>query len=290
MPFDEKPLRSVLYMPGNNRRAVEKARGLDVDAVILDLEDGIPTGEKAAARAAVADELAKGGFGHRLVAVRVNGLNSDWVRDDISALAGLPVDAILFPKIDGGADIDRAKRWMDQAGCPAKLAVWAMMESPAAILHAEEIAFSDPKLQCLIVGINDLAKDLHARQTPGRHALLTSLSIVVLAARAAGLQVVDGVFSDLGDPEGFEAECGQGLEMGFDGKTVVHPNQVEAANRIFGPSDEELAAARRIIEGFEAVRREGKGVAVVDGKMVEELHVQAAERLLRLAAIIGERQ
>lgn len=290
IPQDDRPLRSILYMPGSNRSAIKKSQGLDIDAVIIDLEDAIPFDQKETTRSVLTEEIQQGEFGWRRVVVRTNGLDTPWVEDDLTAIGGLPLDAVLFPKINSADDVHAAVEAMATAGLAPSLDIWAMMETPSAVLKAAEIAASTPRLRCLVVGINDLAKDLHAAQTIGRLPLLTSLSMIVLAGRSAGLSLVDGVFSDLDNEAAFEGACQQGREFGFDGKTLIHPKQIETANRIFSPSEREIEKARRLIEAFEAAQAEGKGVAVLDGGMIEGLHAEEARRLLTLAAAIAERR
>ena len=289
MSQNDRPLRSVLYMPGSNRSAIKRSQGLDVDAMIIDLEDAIAFDQKETARPVLVEEIQQGEFGWRQVVVRVNGLDTPWIEDDLTAIGGLALDAVLFPKINSAADVHAAIKAMDTAGLAPSVDIWAMMETPSAILNAAEIATSMPRLRCLVVGINDLAKDLHVAQTLGRLPLLTSLSMVVLAGRSAGLSLVDGVFTDLDNEAAFEGACQQGREFGFDGKTLIHPNQIETANRVFSPSEQETEKARRLIEAFEAAQAEGKGVTVLDGKMIEALHAQEARRLLALSAAIADR-
>ena len=289
MSQNERPLRSVLYMPGSNRSAIKKSQGLDIDAVIIDLEDAIAFDQKETTRSVLVEEIQQGEFGWCQIVVRVNGLNTPWFEDDLAAIGQLPLDAVLFPKINSATDVHAVVEAMVTAGLAPSLDIWAMMETPFAVLNAAEIATSTPRLRCLVVGINDLAKDLHAAQTIGRLPLLTSLSMIVLAGRSAGLSLVDGVFTDLDNEAAFEGACQQGRDFGFDGKTLIHPKQIETANRVFSPSEQEIARARRLIAAFEAAQAEGKGVAVFDGRMIETLHAEEAQRLLTLAAVIAER-
>jgi len=282
----DRPLRSVLYMPGSNRAAIRKARKLDVDAIIVDLEDAIAVNQKEAARAALVEELGEGGFGWRQVIVRVNGLGTPWGKHDLRAIRELSLDAVLFPKINKAADIVAAAEAMSAAGLDPAQKIWAMMETPLAVLNAAAIASSIPRLKCFVIGINDLAKDLHAIQTVGRLPLLTALSLIVLAGRAAGLALVDGVFVDLENEAAFRGACEQGRELGFDGKTLVHPKQITVANEVFSPSRAEIDKAKRLIAAFEAAQAKGKGVAVLDGKMIEGLHAEEAKGLLARAAWI----
>jgi len=286
MPATTRPRRSVLYMPGANARALEKARDLAADALILDLEDAVAPDAKALARRQVADAVKAGGYGKREIVVRVNGLDTPWGRDDIAAIAPLGADALLLPKVESAAMVDEFETLMSKAGAPAATAIWCMMETPKGILHAEEIAASSPRVACLVLGTSDLAKDLTARHTAMRLPMLTSLSICLLAARAYGLAVLDGVHLDLADDAGFEAACRQGVELGFDGKTLIHPKTLEPANRIFGPTVEEVAWSRKIIAAFAAAEAEGKGVVLVEGKLIENLHVANAKRVVALAEAI----
>ncbi|MFQ5533662.1 MAG: HpcH/HpaI aldolase/citrate lyase family protein [Sphingomonadales bacterium] len=283
-----RPRRSVLYMPGSNARALEKAKSLAADALILDLEDAVAPDAKAAARAQVRDAARAGGYGSREVIIRTNGLDTMWGGDDLVAAATSGADAVLLPKVESANTVRTALSILDGAGAPEDLAIWCMMETPLGILHAEEVASASPRLGCLVLGTSDLTKDLNARHTAQRLPLLSSLSTCVLAARAFGLAVVDGVYLDLADEAGFEAACRQGLELGFDGKTLIHPRQIEAANRAFGPDQAQVNWARRIIDAFEDAEAEGKAVVVVDGKLVENLHVADAKRLIALHDAIAE--
>ena len=284
------PRRSVLYMPGSNARAIEKARTLPADCVILDLEDAVAPDAKAAARAQVAAALAAGGFGTREVVVRINPLASAWGRDDLAAVATAGPHAVLAPKVespDGIAEIELA---LESARAPAALAVWAMIETPLAILRVEAVAAAAARelgrLRCFVLGTNDLAKETRARLVPGRAPMLGWLSTAVAAARAYGLDVLDGVFNDIADDEGFRAECAQGRDFGFDGKTLIHPSQIEAANEIFAPSADEVASARQIIAAFARPENAGLGVVSLDGRMVERLHADMAARTVALADAI----
>ena len=281
-----RPRRSVLYMPGSNPRALQKARTLACDGVILDLEDSVAPGAKADARAQVLAALAEGGYGGRELIVRANGLETPWGRDDLVAIAQSGAHAALLPKVESADAVRRAEAVLDAAGAPPDLAIWCMMETPLGILHAEEIAFASPRVACLVLGTSDLAKDLHAAHTAMRLPFLTSLSMCLLAARAAGIAVLDGVHLDLGDDAGFAAACAQGRELGFDGKTLIHPKQLAAANDAFAPSEADVAWARRIIAAHAAAEAEGKGVVLVDGRLIENLHVASAHRSVALADAI----
>ena len=284
-----RPRRSVLYMPGSNARALDKARSLPADALILDLEDAVSPDSKDVARAQIGDALKAGGYGFRELIVRTNGLETPWGVDDLKALAPLGPDAILLPKVEDPATILKAEALLNEVGAPAKTTIWAMMETPLGILRAAEIAAASKRLTCFVMGTSDLTKDLHARHTPMRLPMLTSLSITMLAARAYGLTILDGVYLDLKDEEGYRASCLQGVELGFDGKTLIHPNQVEGANEVFAPSEAEIAWSRKIIEAFAAAEAEGKGVVLVDGKLIENLHVENAKRICALADAIAAR-
>ena len=283
-----RPRRSVLYMPGANTRALEKARTLPADALIFDLEDAVAPDAKAAARANVVAAAQSKAYGKREIVIRCNGLATEWGRADVAAIATSGADAILVPKLESAADVTNIVALLDAWGAPAAMAVWGMMETPRGILRAEEIAGASPRLACLIMGTNDLVKDLRAQHTPVRLPMVVPLGFTMLAARAHGLAILDGVYNDIQDIEGFKASCRQGLEFGFDGKTLIHPTQVEPCNEIFAPSAAELATAEKIVAGFEKARAEGKGVVTVDGRMIENLHVEQAQRQLALAAAIRE--
>ncbi len=282
-----RPRRSALYVPGSNARALEKARSLAADVLILDLEDAVAPSAKDEARRLVVAAIAQGGYGHREVAVRANGLGAPWGAADLAALARAGADAVLLPKVEQAAEVLAARSALDEAGGPADLPLWCMVETPRGVLGAPAIAGASPRVACLVAGTNDLVKDLRARHTPGRAEVLTSLSLVLLAARAHGLAALDGVHLDLADDAGFEAACRQGRDLGFDGKTLVHPRTIDAANRIFSPDEREVEEARRIIAAHAAAEASGKGVAVVDGRLVEALHVANARRVIALAEAIS---
>lgn len=288
MTVTVRPRRSVLYMPGANTRALEKARTLPADALIFDLEDAVAPDAKAAARANVVAAAQSKSYGKREIVIRCNGLATEWGRADVAAIATSGADAILVPKLESAADVTNIVALLDASGAPASMAVWGMMETPRGILRAEEIAGASPRLACLIMGTNDLVKDLRAQHTPVRLPMVVPLGFTMLAARAHGLAILDGVYNDIQDIEGFKASCRQGLEFGFDGKTLIHPTQVEPCNEIFAPSAAELTMAEKIVAGFEKARAEGKGVVTVDGRMIENLHVEQAQRQLALAAAIRE--
>jgi citrate lyase subunit beta/citryl-CoA lyase len=274
-------------MPGSNARALEKARTLAADALILDLEDAVAPEAKDAARGAVAAALATGGFGRREVIVRINQLESPWGVDDIMSLTLTPPNAVLLPKVENPHEIEKLDLLMDRFGVTDRTMIWCMLETPKGVLNARAIAAATPRLQCLVMGTSDLAKDLRAPPDPGRMGLITSLGLCLLAARAAGADILDGVHLDLDDDAGFEAACRQGVELGFDGKTLIHPKQIEACNRIFQPAVAEIERAKRIIAAFSEARAKGLGVAVLDGRLIEHLHVESARRTVALAEAIA---
>jgi citrate lyase beta subunit len=274
-----RPRRSALYMPASNPRAIEKARALPCDAVILDLEDAVAPDAKEAARGAVLAALADGGFGRREVTVRVNGFGTPWMAEDFAAVSAAKPDAIVVPKVDGA---DQAAEAVRRAG---GVPVWAMIESPRAVLDADKIAAVDG-VTALLAGMADFAKDIGARPGVDRIELLYALQRMLIAARAAGIVALDGVHADIADLDGLDIACRQGAAMGFDGKTLVHPNQIEPANRAFSPDPAAIEAARGLIAAHEAARAERKGVTTYQGRMVEVLHVEAAQRLLAFAAAI----
>jgi citrate lyase subunit beta/citryl-CoA lyase len=281
-----RPRRSVLYMPGANERALEKAAGLPADALILDLEDAVAPDAKAEARERVCEAASSGRYGAREVAIRVNSAGTPWHNDDLRAAAGAGPAAVVVPKVDSPATVHAVEKALDAGGAPATTAIWAMLETPVALLRAKEICSASERLTVLVMGTNDLAKELRAEQVPGRQPLLTGLGLALVAARATGKVILDGVYNDIKDAEGFEGECVQGRQMGFDGKTLIHPSQLEPCNRIFAPAPEDVERSQRIIEAFEQAEAEGRGVATVDGRMIENLHVEQARRTLALAAAI----
>ncbi len=279
MPPLARPLRSVLYIPGSKPRALDKARGLPADAIIFDLEDAVIPEEKITARATLAEALAQGGYGTRMKIVRINGLDTEWGADDAKAAAAMGADAILLPKVNSPADLDAL------AAITGDAPLWAMMESPLGMLNAAQIA-AHPKLEGMVMGTNDLAKELQSRSRADRLPMMTGLGLCVLAGKAHGVALIDGVYNAFKDDEGHRVECDQGRDMGFDGKTVIHPAQLKVANAAFSPSDEEVDLARRQIAAFEECEATGQGVAVVDGKIVENLHVATArETLAKMDAI-----
>ena len=285
-----RPRRSVLYMPGANTRALEKARTLPADALIFDLEDAVAPEAKEAARTNVVLAAESKAYGKREIAIRCNGLGTPWGEADIEAIAKSGADAILVPKVESATQVTHVVSLLDTAGAPTDMAVWAMMETPKGVLRAEEIAGAHPRLGLFVMGPNDLVKDMRARHTPMRLPMITALGIGMLAARAHGLAILDGVYNDIQDAAGFRAVCQQGLEMGFDGKTLIHPSQVEPCNEVFAPSAAEIEMAGKIVAAFKAAQAEGKGVVTVDGRMIENLHVEQAERALALASAIKELQ
>ncbi len=281
-------LRSVLYMPGANARALDKAREIPADGLILDLEDAVAPTAKAQAREQACAAAASDGYGERIVAVRVNAIDTEWHRDDVHAVAAAGPDAIVVPKVDRADDVHGVEALLRQSGAPEHTRIWAMLETPAAVLGAAAIAGASDRLEVLVMGTNDLAAELRADPgtvagEPARGPLLTALSACVLAARAAGRTILDGVYNDVRDLDGLVAECRQGRAYGFDGKTLIHPAQVEPCNLAFSPSEEELTHARRVVAAFEEAQRADAGVATVDGRMIENLHVATARRVLALA-------
>lgn len=281
-----RPRRSVLYMPGSNARALEKGRALPADGLILDLEDAVAPDAKEAARGQIRDAVKAGGYGQRELIVRTNGLTTPWGRDDVAAAATFGADAILLPKVESADTVRQAEAIMDANGAPKSLSIWCMMETPLGMLHAEEIAFASPRVGGFVMGTSDLAKDLNAAHTRERLPMITSLGLCLLAARAAGIAILDGVHLDLNDDEGFAYSCKQGRELGFDGKTLIHPKTIDAANAAFAPSESEVAWARKIIAAHADAEKEGKGIVLVDGKLIENLHVVGAKRLVALAEAI----
>lgn len=282
-----RPRRSVLYMPGSNPRALEKAKTLPADGLIFDLEDAVTPDAKAEARDQVCAALKAGGYGRRETIVRVNGLATPWGHADLVAAATSGADAVLIPKVDSADGVRQALAVLDEAGGPEDLPLWAMMETAHGMLRAEEIARASPRLTCFVMGTSDLAKELHAAHTILRLPMITALGLCLLAGRACGLTLLDGVYLDLSDDDGCAASCRQGLELGFDGKTLIHPKQIAPANDAFAPSDADIAQARKIIAAHEQAAAEGKGVVLVDGRLIENLHVEDAKRQVQLAEAIA---
>jgi citrate lyase subunit beta/citryl-CoA lyase len=281
-----RPRRSVLYMPAANERALEKAKTIPADALILDLEDAVAPDAKEAARANAAAAAASGDYGHREVTIRCNGLDTPWGADDVAAAATSGASAVVIPKVNSAAYLDEVERRLETAGAPAELTIWAMVETPTAILDIRPIAGHD-RVNVLVMGTNDLAKELRCSMVADRAPLLPHLATALLGVREAGKVILDGVYNDVRDPEGFLIEAEQGQALGFDGKTLVHPSQVEPANAVWAPTDDEVDFSRRVIEAFEAAAAEGRGVITVDGRMIENLHVDNARRVLAVADAIA---
>jgi len=277
-----RPRRSVLYMPGANERALEKAQTIPADALILDLEDAVAPDAKPGARDRVCAAAASGLYGGREIAIRANGIGTPWHDDDLRAIAAAGPAAVVVPKINSAAEVHQIAEALEAGGAPDHTMIWAMLETPIAMLHAEEICSSSERLAVLVMGTNDLAKELHATHVPGRAPLLSGLGLCLLAARAAGKVILDGVYNDIKDEAGFAAECRQGREMGFDGKTLIHPSQVDPCNAAFAPADDEVERAGRIIAAFTEAEADGRGVVTVDGRMIENLHVEEARRVLAI--------
>jgi citrate lyase subunit beta / citryl-CoA lyase len=288
-----RPRRSVLYMPGSNARAIEKARTLPADAVILDLEDSVAPDGKAAARAQVAEAIIAGGFGAREVVIRINGLDTEWWIEDLNAAAKAKPDAVLVPKVSSAQNLEDVADRLVDISADHKIRIWAMMETPLAMLNAREIAAAakdvETRLAAFVMGTNDLAKETRARITPGRAPMLPWLMSCVAAARAFGVDILDGVYNDLGNAEGFAQECTQARDMGFDGKTLIHPNQIGPCNAAFSPSADDVAQAKKIIAAFDLPENEHKGVVQLDGRMVERLHADMARRTVAIAEAIAAR-
>jgi citrate lyase subunit beta/citryl-CoA lyase len=280
MSEEFRPRRSVLYMPASNERALEKARTIACDGLILDLEDAVAPDAKPAARDAACAAAASGEYGAREVAIRVNGVGTDWHAADLVAAAAAGPDAVVVPKVITPDEVRGLATALDWAGAPEHTALWAMIETPEAIFNVRDIAAASDRLTVLVMGTNDLAKELYAEHVPGRHPLLTGLGLALLAARATGTAILDGVYNDVQDTDGFLAECRQGREMGFDGKTLIHPGQVDGANAAYAPSEQQVEDARGIVAAWEDGR--GSGVVTYRGRMVELLHVESARRTLAI--------
>ncbi len=281
-----RPLRSVLYMPGSNAKALQKARSLPADALILDLEDAVSPDAKEQARKQVLEALAEGGYEKRDVVVRINALASRWGRDDLQAIARTRLDAVLIPKVETPADVLQVISLLDEAGAGDDLPVWAMIETPLGVLNIQQIAAAHQRLRVLVMGTNDLSKELRIPQTADRAGFITAFGLCLMAARAYGLEIIDGVYIHLNDDLGLRAACEQGKALGFDGKTLIHPKQLATANSVFSPDEKELAQAQAIIDAWKEAQALGQGVVVVDGRLVEALHVQEAQRLLQIASSI----
>ena len=275
-----------MYMPAANERALEKAKSLAADCIIFDLEDAVAPDAKESARAAACAAAASGQYGRRELTIRCNGLDTTWGAADLRAIAASTAAAVVVPKVSSVAYLDDVSSQLDAAGAPGDMSVWAMIETPTAILDVRAIA-AHPRVSVLVMGTNDLARELRVPLVAGRRALLPHLATALLAARESGKTILDGVYNDVKDAEGFRAECVQGAEMGFDGKTLIHPGQVDIANDVWAPSDDEVAHARRVIEAFDDGLASGKGVVTVDGRMIENLHVANAQRTLAVAEAIA---
>jgi citrate lyase subunit beta/citryl-CoA lyase len=288
-----RPRRSVLYMPGSNARALEKARTLAADGIILDLEDSVAPEAKEAARAQVTEAVKAGGFGTREVFIRINGVDTPWHADDLEAAAHAAPDAILVPKVSSPGTLELVGRRLLDMHIDLKTRSWAMIETPLAIFNVLSIAAqardSESRLAGFIMGTNDLAKDTRARLVPDRAPMLAWLSMCVAAARIHGIDILDGVYNDIGNAEGFAHECAQGVELGFDGKTLIHPSQLDVCNKAFSPAPEEVAEARKVIAAFDLPENKAKGVVSIDGRMVERLHADMARRTVAIAEAIEAR-
>jgi citrate lyase subunit beta / citryl-CoA lyase len=283
-----RPRRSALYLPGNNARALEKGKTLPADVLIFDLEDAVGPDAKGDSRARVCDAVSSRSYRPREIVVRINGVGTDWHDDDLAAVAGSAADGVLVPKVETGEHVRALVAALEGCGAPEALQLWVMVETPRSFLRAEEIASASDRLAALVVGTNDLVNDLHALHVPGRAPVAPALVLAVLGARSAGKVILDGVFNDITDEAGFRAEAQQGREMGFDGKTLIHPSQIGPANELFGPSDEELTNARKVVAAYEEAQAAGTSVITVDGRMIESLHVRNAQRILALAERISE--
>lgn len=289
-----RPRRTALYMPGSNARALEKARSLGVDVLLLDLEDSVALDMKETAREQVKEAVRAGGFGHREVVIRINGLDTPWGEADLDAALAAGPDAVLVPKVSSAEDVYAVGRRMNDAGADQSIKIWAMLETPGGVLRAAEIAaatqeYHGRRLSCFILGTNDLAKETRAAMVPGRAPMMPWLMQCLAAARAYDCDILDGVFNNFNDAEGFIAECEQGVLMGMDGKTIIHPKQIEDCNRIFSPAEEEVARSREIIEAFDAPENQSRNVMTINGKMVERLHAEMARRVVEIAEAIATR-
>ena len=287
MTADLRPRRSVLYMPGANERALEKAKGIAADALILDLEDAVAPDAKAEARDRVCAAVRSGEYGTKELIIRINGLGTQWHADDIAAAAAAGPAAVLVPKVNSADEVRHLVAELEDAGAPEHTKLWAMLETPQAMFSAVDIVTASPRLTVLVMGTNDLAKELHATHVPGRAPLQFGLQTCLMAARFGDKVILDGVFNDITDEVGFAAECLQGRQFGFDGKTLIHPSQVEPCNNAFAPTSDEIDHSRRVIAAFEEAEAEGRGVVTVDGRMIENLHVDNARRILAVADAIS---
>ena len=292
MTITARPRRSMLYMPACNRRALEKAKTLACDGIIFDLEDAVAPEQKLAARSAARSAVASRAYGRRELLIRVNGLDTQWAADDLAAVATSGAAGVVLPKVNSAGDVHSAAQTLAQAGAPAELQLFAMIETPRGVLAATEIAhvkaaLSQPRLAGLITGTADLAKELRCAHPADRAPMMYALQLCVLAARAAGIVILDGVHFDLDDEDGYAAACRQGRDLGFDGKTLIHPKQIPLANTTFAPTASAIERATRIIAAHKAAQAQGKGVTLLDGRLIEVLHVQEAERVLKEAALLS---
>jgi citrate lyase subunit beta / citryl-CoA lyase len=290
MSTNLRPRRSVLYMPAANERALEKAKAIPADALIFDLEDAVAPDAKAEARERACAMFTGGGYGNREITIRANGIGTPWHEDDLAAIAAAGPHGIVIPKVNSAEEVRAIEAALERHGAPEHTKIWAMLETPVAMLHAEEICGASERLAVLVMGTNDLAKELHAKRVPDRSPLMGGLYLSLLAARATDKVILDGVFNDIKDEAGFAAECAQGRAMGFDGKTLIHPSQVDGCNAAFSPEEDEINLAVRIISAFEEAERDGRGVVTVDGRMIENLHVDEARRVLAIRDAIAEAQ
>ena len=286
MSVNYRPRRSVLYMPAANERALEKAKNLEADALIFDLEDAVSPENKELARDQACAAASSSEYGNRELTIRCNGLDTPWGTDDVLAAAAAAPAAVVIPKVDGPDYLDQVSTLLDKGGAPPSTRIWAMVETPSGILKVDQIAGHE-RIAVMVMGTNDMAKELRATITPNRHALLPYLAKCLLSARAADIGILDGVYNDINDETGFSSVCLQGAQMGFDGKTLIHPNQVAPTNKIFSPSLDELDFHRQVIEEFEAAEKDGRGVLTINGKMIENLHVEEARRALAIAEAIA---
>lgn len=284
--MDTRPFRSVLYIPGSKERALEKAASLPTDAIIFDLEDAVAVDEKENARHLLAERLQSVDYGNRAKLVRINALSTMWGAADLDVIAAARPEAILLPKVDEAGQIEALARLLDARPETAQTRIWAMMESPLGVLNALSIARA-PRMAGFVMGTNDLAKDMNCRPRADRLPMLAALGMALIAAKAAGIVAIDGVYNAFKDEDGLRAECEQGRDMGFDGKTLIHPAQLDIANQVFAPSASDIDLARRQIDAFDAARARGEGVAVVDGKIVENLHIVTAQQILAKAEAIA---
>ncbi|MEM6961539.1 MAG: CoA ester lyase [Myxococcota bacterium] len=289
MRVASRPRRSVLYMPGSNARSLTKGRSLDADALIMDLEDSVAPDQKEQARAQVVEAVKQGGYGHRELIIRVNGRDTPWGVADLKVAAASGADVVLLPKVESADEVRKSASILSDAGASDTLRLWCMIETPRGVLQAAQIAEATPRIGGFVLGTSDLAKDLGCAHTHARTPLLPSLGLVLLAARSVGIAALDGVHLDLEDEAGFVFSCEQGAELGFDGKTLIHPKQIGPANKAFAPADEAIALAQKVIDAHREALRQGKGVVTVDGKLIENLHVESARSLLAMADAIRSR-